>query len=416
MLRRRVRVALLGLILGMALVLSGFLWLADEWVEDAAVQDLLEREMGAVLEAGASAPQTAALRYYRPADPTSPMLPEGLRRLEPGVHEEVEADGESWRVLVREVAPGDRAYLMYLISFIEARERLLAMLAVGAIVLLLAGSATLSRRIADRALAPLEDLLSQIRRLDPDRRGQRLELDTPDSELAVIVGAINGYLGRLEHLVERERAFAAAASHELRTPLSLIRGSAEMLAAQHGAEARLVGRLQRGVREATEQLEALLALSRTRESPPVEALQLDQWLPGTAEAVLAEGDGAARVRWHCEPARLVAPPGAARIVFGNLLQNALRADAAGAVEVSIAPGVIRVEDRGPGLTADVLSQAFEPGFRGREGGSGMGLYIARAIAERYGWTLSLRNRAEGGARAEWRFPDPDGRVPPSPHL
>lgn len=404
MLRRRVSAALLSLIVATAILLGGFLWLADEWVEDAALEDLLEREMQAVVESGAAGPQTAALRYFRPADPASPPLPESLRGLEPGLHQEVEVGDAPWRVLVREVAPGDRVYLMYLIDFIEARERLLAMLAAAAIGLLLIGAGGLSRRIADHALAPLEDLLAQIRRLDPDRRGQRLELAEPDSELAVIVRAINSHLGQLEGLVERERAFAAAASHELRTPLSLIRGSAEILAGQPAIEPRLLDRLQRGVREATEQLEALLALSRTRESPPVEALRLDEWLPGAADSMLAETGGAGRVRWTCAPARLVAPPGAARIVFGNLLQNALRADPAGTVAVTITPGAVVVEDHGPGIPAEVLPHAFEPGFRGRQGGSGMGLYIARALAERYGWTLSLRNRPEGGARAEWRFP------------
>ena len=71
--------------------------------------------------------------------------------------------------------------------------------------------------------------------------------------------------------------------------------------------------------------------------------------------------------------------------------------------VTIAPGQVTVEDRGPGLAAEVLPRVFEPGFRGREGGSGMGLYIAHAIAERYGWQLRIDNREGGGARAEWKF-------------
>ena len=403
MLRRRVALALLALIVATAVLLRGLLWLGDEYVEDAALADLLQHEMTFLLERGAGhadAPRaSAALRFYRPAQ-GGPAPPAELAALAPGLHEEVGIGGEPWRVLVREVAPGDRAYLMYLIAFVEQRERVVTIAATAGIAALLLCAWWLAQRIASRALAPLEALVGQIRRLDPNRRHQRLEPAAADDELAVIVAAVNGHLAQLEALVEREQAFAAGASHELRTPLAVIQGSAEQIASGQ-ADARVVERLRRGVRAATEQLEALLALSRTRESPPAAELRLDEWLPAAAEPLLA--DHGARVRWVAAPARLLAPPGAARIVFGNLLQNALRASPAGEVVVTLAPGCVTVDDNGPGVPADVEERAFEPGFKGREGGSGMGLYIARALAERYGWRLSLRNRPGGGARAEWRF-------------
>jgi signal transduction histidine kinase len=356
--RRRVAFGLLGLIVGTAFLLLGLLWVADEWIEDPALADLMDEEMSFLLELPSpheARHEQSRMRYYRPADARSPPLPEALRALEPGLHQEVTLGEATWRVLVREVGPGDAAYLAYELDYVQARENLLALVAGVAIVVLLLAAA-----------------------------------------------AVRAYLRQLEALVERERAFAAAASHELRTPLALIHGSAEQLADAGSADPRVVARLRRGMKEATHQLEALLALSRTRESPPVQELELAQWLPQASESLLA-GEHAGRVRWAGAPAKLVAPPGAARIVFGNLLQNALLADPSGEIVVTVAPGRVTVEDRGPGLKAEVLPRVFEPGFRGREGGSGMGLYIANAIAERYGWSLSLRNREGGGARAEWRF-------------
>ena len=402
MLRRRVAMALLGLAVAMTVLLLGVLRIADEWIEDPALEDLMQHQLSFVLqqhvESGALAPE---LRFYRPAA-GGPPPPEALLELEPGLHQEVGIGEESWRVLVRELGPGDRAYLAYALGFIERREQVLGYIAGGGILVLLLLAAWLSRRVAARALAPFAELVEQIRALDPQHAGQRLAAPEADGELAVIVDAINNHLTQLETLVERERAFAAGASHELRTPLALIQGSAEQLAAAPGAEPRVVERLRRGMREATQKLEALLALSRTREAPPHEALALAEWLPAASESLLA-GDGSARVRWVTAPAQLVAPPGAARIVFGNLLQNALRADPAGEVSVTVAPGRVVVEDRGPGVPPEVLPHVFEPGFRGRQGGSGMGLYIARAVAERYGWRVSLQNREGGGARAEWSF-------------
>jgi signal transduction histidine kinase len=357
-LHRRVAFGLLGLIVGTALLLLGLLWVADEWIEDPALAGLMDEELSFLLRLPSPHDARQAqsrMRFYRPADARSPALPEPLRGLGPGLHQEVAIGDESWRVLVREVAPGDLAYLGYELGSVQARERLVAVVAGAAIVVLL-----------------------------------------------LAAGAVRAYLRQLEALVERERAFAAAASHELRTPLALIHGSAQQLADSGTADPRVVSRLRRGMKEATHQLDALLALSRTRESPPVEELDLGQWLPQASESVLA-GETPARVRWVQSPATLVAPPGAARIVFGNLLQNALLADPTGVIVVTVEPGRVMVEDRGPGLKAEVLPRVFEPGFRGREGGSGMGLYIAHAIADRYGWGLTLQNREGGGARAEWRF-------------
>jgi signal transduction histidine kinase len=357
-LTRRLAYALLGLMAGTALLLVALLWIADEWIEDPALKDLMQQELAFLLklpEPHQDRPLQQRLRYYRPADAQSPPLPAELRGLEPGLHQEVTMGGETWRVLVREVGPGDLAYLAYELDYVQARENLLAVVAGVAVLVLL--------------LAAL---------------------------------AVRAYLRQLEALVERERAFAAAASHELRTPLALIHGSAEQLAEAGPVDARAVARLRRGMREVTQQLDALLALSRTRESPPVQELELLAWLPAACESLLA-ADAAARVRWAGTPATLVAPPGAARIVFGNLLQNALLANRAGEVTVTVAPGRVVVEDRGPGVAPEVLPRAFEPGFSGRDGGTGMGLYIARAIADRYGWSLHLQNREGGGARAEWRF-------------
>jgi len=72
--------------------------------------------------------------------------------------------------------------------------------------------------------------------------------------------------------------------------------------------------------------------------------------------------------------------------------------------------VLRIDDDGPGIPEERLAEMLEPFTRGeasrnREtGGAGLGLTLARAVAEQHGGTLSLVNRAEGGLRAEIRIP------------
>ena len=96
----------------------------------------------------------------------------------------------------------------------------------------------------------------------------------------------------------------------------------------------------------------------------------------------------------------------------NLVTNALRY--AGSAHLSIlredGHAVLRIDDDGPGIPEERLAEMLEPFTRGeasrnREtGGAGLGLTLARAVAEQHGGTLSLANRAEGGLRAEIRLP------------
>lgn len=402
-LRRRLAVALVGLTVAAAAVQGFSYWAAERWVERSSLQDLLERELAHRIDTGAAASAApaddAALHYYRPGSRAA--TPSALARLAPGWYERVTTDGRDYRALVRDAAPDDRVYLLYDISPLESRERQLLLLfglgtiAVGALAL------WISRRLAARALAPLDALVAEIRALNPEARGVRLHV-AGDPELQIIAEALDGYMQRLDALIERERAFAAAASHELRTPLAVIAGAAELLAAKPPDGARPLARIERAVAQARMDLDALLALSR-RDEPAAAMLALDQLLVEWAEPHAA-AQPAAVLEWQLAPVALAAPPGSLHIVFTNLLRNALRAAGAGGrVTVRLEPGCLRVLDDGPGIPADELPHVFEPHFRGRDGGTGIGLYVAKALAQRHGWRLGLVNRDSRGACAELRW-------------
>ena len=106
---------------------------------------------------------------------------------------------------------------------------------------------------------------------------------------------------------------------------------------------------------------------------------------------------------------VLAQPAALRRVLGNLIGNALHHGGAARVSVERRAGAVHVaiDDDGPGIPADQLESAFEP-FQRLEradaAGSGLGLYIARDLAQRNGGALTLANRAGGGLRAELVLP------------
>ena len=100
----------------------------------------------------------------------------------------------------------------------------------------------------------------------------------------------------------------------------------------------------------------------------------------------------------------------------NLVSNAVRYGECARVSVRREVGqkagvvVLSVEDDGPGIAQDDIADMLEPFTRGdvsrnrSTGGAGLGLTLARAIAEAHGGSLKLENRKEGGLKAEIRIP------------
>jgi signal transduction histidine kinase len=266
----------------------------------------------------------------------------------------------------------------------------------------------LAGRLTHRSLRPLRELVAQIEDIDLERRNYRLQLQGGDPELQVIVAALNAHMAELDALVERERAFAAAASHELRTPLSVIGGAAAVLAETAQAPPAVLARIERAVAQARQDLEALLALSRGRERAPATVQRLDQLLPQIAAVPLDADAGRTTVHWDVPaPVERAVAVGPLSIVFGNLLRNALRAANGGEVRIAIEADRIRITDDGPGLPPSMmLGDALSGAAPRRDGGSGMGLYIAQTLARREGWTVTLKPAPARGACAELHLGTP----------
>lgn len=404
-LRRRLTLALIGLtFLGVAVQSLG-LWYTARSIERETIDTLLEHELAYLIETDARSSDAGhpelrrPLRYYRPR--RDGFVPQPLIALAPGWHQDVKVGGNRYRVLIRDLdaTPGqvDRVYLLYDLSPLNAREaRLRLAFVIG--LLIVAGLALwASRQLASAALEPLAKLVGQIRALDPETRGRRLDAER-DLELGVISDALNGYMAKLDALIERERAFSSAASHELRTPLAVIGGAVELLEAGPADPSRPIARIRRAVAQAEADLDSLLALSRPNVDSRAEFIDLDRRLPEWAEL---DSGAPARLRWRLTPLRLIASAGSLHVIFSNLLRNALRAAGPdGTVTIELADCRLRLLDDGPGIPADELPRVFEPHFRGRDGGTGIGLYVSQQLARRHGWVLTLANRPGGGAVAE----------------
>jgi signal transduction histidine kinase len=307
------------------------------------------------------------------------------------------------------------------------RRRLVIAMLLGiplAVVLSIIGGLGVGRR----TLEPLSDLASQASAIGGRDLSSRLTLHRTDDELATVATSFNGVLERLSASVHQQRAFMAEASHQLRTPVSVIRTTAEVTLDQPTRNedeyresldvvARQAQRLTRMVDDMF-----VLALADAAARPlEVSHLYLDELVDDVVDdcrALAAARQVAMRSDSDGE-APFAGDEHLLRQMLMNLVDNALRhTPSGGAVGVSLRRAdnayQVRVSDTGPGVPAADVERIFDRFVRlaapGSEGGGGLGLPIARWIAEAHGGTLVLGATGAGGTTFVATLPGPARRA------
>jgi signal transduction histidine kinase len=230
--------------------------------------------------------------------------------------------------------------------------------------------------------------------------------ETGPTEIRQAASAFNAMQARIRRQVQHRTHMLAAITHDLQTPLTRLRLRLEKVA-DGELRTKLIddlGVMQSMVREGLE-------LARSMDSQePLQRLDLDSLI----DSVCADATDAGQDVELLGPSgvRIMAQPNALRRCLTNLLDNAIKYGRLARVSVVREQErvVIRIRDAGPGLPFDQLEAVFDPFFRletsrSRDtGGTGLGLTIARNIAEAHGGTLVLANLAEGGLEAVLALP------------
>lgn len=340
----------------------------------------------------------------------SPWLPPLEART--SVRHEVEFPDGNWRAVGRVVDVGAHRYVASILAPLDALDRerreLLTALAIGVLVALIVaavGGAIIGRQ----TLRPLEAMASQaasITERDPSRR-----LTTPNThdELGRLAASFNALLDRLASALRMQRQFMADASHELRTPVSVVRTAAQVTLVRDERSAEeyrdaLSVVAEHSVR-LTHLVDSMFMLSRA-EAHGLPLARVSVYLNDIVSdcvrgmRVLANERGI-RIDVGQEPELPMAGDDALlRQLFGNLLDNAVR-HAATAVTVSLerhdGHGVVNVTNDGPLIPPADRERIFERFVRLEPGpgGAGLGLPIARTIAEAHGGRLTLDARTNG---------------------
>lgn len=314
----------------------------------------------------------------------------------------VNVGGEAFRVLVHSTSRGERIAVAQEVGARDkdARESawrsLLPFLILFPVLLLVVGD------LVRKLFRPIASLAAEI-----DRRGEQLlhpidEQHLP-AEVRPFVVAINRLLTRVAQAMDGQRRFVADAAHELRSPMTALSLQAERLAAcslQVSARERLLPLCQ-GIERSRQLIDQLLSLAAAQAAVPrpqarigVHAVYrrvLEDLLPLAEQKHLDIGvEGSADVQLLINPMDLFT-------LIKNLVDNAIRyTPAGGTIDLCLAQtdtGVcLQVKDSGPGISVEEHDRVFDPFYRtlgSGETGSGLGLSIVRAIAERVGARVAL---------------------------
>ena len=210
-------------------------------------------------------------------------------------------------------------------------------------------------------------------------------------------------------LAQQER-FLADAAHELRTPIAAIRLTAES-ARPDTAVVNLerVAELAADASTLTDDLLTLARMDADRMELQREKVRLDLLVESTIAAIPGAIDA---VEVRAAPTVTEADPRLLERAIGNLVRNAIAHGAASAttpgvvvIESTGTDHVVTVTDHGPGIDPETAADLFER-FRSRTGstGHGLGLPLARWIAQAHDGDLTVETPPDGGARFRLRLP------------
>lgn len=287
------------------------------------------------------------------------------------------------------------------------------------------------RAVCRWALRPVTRMADAAREMTAADLGVRLPAAPTGDQVEDLGRAFNALLDRVQEAFERQRAFTAEASHQLRTPLAALLGQVEVALRRDrdGAEyRRVLDAVCRQADRLRKVVEALLFLARPAADaglPDRETTDLGAWLPDHVRTAWTGHPRAGDIRVDASPAVADVNPVLLGELVDVLVDNALKYSPPGTpVTVRVGPSgggaELAVEDAGIGLSEADAGRVFEPFVRSAESrrrgvdGLGLGLAVARRVAEAHGGALGVVSAPGRGSRFTVRLPAADRPGPARP--
>ena len=342
---------------------------------------------------------------------------------QPGELGRVQSGRRSFRCLAKAVDARAGHYTVVVLESLHAQQELLEDIRATfywAIPLALLLASVGGYFLARKSLAPVAAMASQARDMGAGSLHDRLAVANERDELGQLAQSFNQLLERIETSFEQQRRFVADASHELRTPVAILRGEAEVTLSRPERSQEEYRETLAILRDESQRLARIIEdlFTLTRADAGQHPLTLrDHYLDESAAEALVRARSLALAKnitlvSSVEPDL---PISADEVLLGrmflNLLDNAIKYSPPGSrVELTCRRQGERyqvdISDNGPGIPTDLQSRIFERFFRadktrsrleGDSGGAGLGLAIARWIAEAHRGCLELKRSDSSGS-------------------
>jgi heavy metal sensor kinase len=361
-----------------------------------------------------------------------PLSPGALNRAAQGLatFETVEGLGPyPVRILTYPVRDASRAPSLIQVGMslgsmsVTRRRFLLVMAAVLPLAMLLAGGG--GWLLARRALKPVDQMTEAARRISAEHLDERVGTSGSGDELDRLASTLNEMLGRLDGAFRQIRQFSADASHELQTPLTILKGELEVaLRAPRTPDEyrRVLGSALEESERIARLVEGLLLLSRAdagvlrMDRTPLDLAQLVAEVCAQTQ-VLAHARGVTLTFGALTPVMIQGDREHLRRLLLNLVDNGIKyTPAGGCVTLTLQEegvwAAVRVSDTGIGLAPEEQERIFQRFYRASEAvsrgdeGSGLGLCIARSIAEAHDGHIEVDSAPGHGSTFTVLLPHP----------
>lgn len=299
----------------------------------------------------------------------------------------------------------------------NSQRRMLMLSKITVVLFLIFGTGLFfaGRMFAQKALSPVDKIISQIRSIRSSNLHLRVSQVKSKDEIAELIDNFNRLLAHLQNAFELQQTFVANASHELRTPLTSIMGEVEVALEKNRDSAeyeRILSsiatdgaRLQETITSLMELAQVDLNYTQAKLSP----VRVDELIWELEEQWSGrKGPGMLKIQLASLPEdeELLTIPANKQMLYialNNIIDNAFKYSEPHPVTLSFEATTthikISVSDQGRGITKENAGKIFHPFFRANKdksiAGSGIGLYITSKIIELFKGTISVESEGQG---------------------
>ncbi len=335
-------------------------------------------------------------------------------------------DDQSFRVFSTSLKLSDQTYKTIIYRDLEEQIEItnrLANIFLLVIPPILGLAIWLGYLLAKRSLKPVSEMSQQVKTISANKLHSRLLVKNEGDELGNLASIFNDLLERLENSFEQQRRFMADASHELRTPLAIVRGESEVALSKENRPNKELRESLAIVNDESKRLtkivEDLFTLSRVdagQFKTSFKQVYLDEILADCVRSirVLAEKKHLL-LEFSAPETEISGDEQLLRRLFLNLLDNAVKYNhQGGKISVNLINNIVTISDTGFGIAQAEQTKIFERFYRtdksrhrseeSNSSGAGLGLSIAKWIAELHQAKLILSKSDESGSVFSIIFP------------